>query len=91
MACRRYGPLLAPSRNFLRGLLQVQPDVAEALSSSRPVVALESTIVAHGMPYPQNLEVALEVEDILKSKVGNPNTRLELLTMIQVQQCSFLK
>jgi pseudouridine-5'-phosphate glycosidase len=46
--------------------LQIHPEVEEALNTkSKPVVALESTIVAHGMPYPQNLELALDVESIL--------------------------
>ena len=53
----------------LRELLRIQPEVVKALQSCEPVASLESTIVAHGMPYPQNLEVALEVEDILRSKV----------------------
>jgi len=41
-------------------------EVKEALEESRPVVALESTIIAHGMPYPENLEVAREVENIIR-------------------------
>ena len=41
-------------------------EVKEALEESRPVVALESTIIAHGMPYPENLEVAREVEKIIR-------------------------
>ena len=51
-------------------LLQIHPEVSQALENDEPVAALESTIVAHGMPYPQNMEVALEVEDILRSKVS---------------------
>src|SRR5262245_60455056 len=39
-------------------LLSMMPDVRAALDSGRPVVALESTLIAHGMPYPQNLEMA---------------------------------
>ena len=54
--------------------LQVHPVVAQALERGRPVVALESTIVAHGMPYPENLELALEVEDILRSRNVTPAT-----------------
>jgi pseudouridine-5'-phosphate glycosidase len=41
-------------------------EVKEALKNSKPVVALESTIIAHGMPYPENLEVAREVEKIIR-------------------------
>ncbi|KIY99992.1 hypothetical protein MNEG_7971 [Monoraphidium neglectum] len=44
--------------------LAVAEEVAAALREGRPVVALESTIISHGMPYPQNLETALEVLDI---------------------------
>ena len=41
--------------------LDVNPEVAEAIASGKPVVALESTIISHGMPYPQNVETALNV------------------------------
>ena len=41
--------------------VRVLPEVRDALAAGRPVVALESTIVAHGMPYPSNLETALAV------------------------------
>ena len=40
------------------GILSTAPEIADALADKRPVVALESTIVAHGMPYPRNLETA---------------------------------
>lgn len=56
-------------------------EVAEALSTGRPVVALESTIISHGLPRPRNLEVALELEDLLRAAgvvpatVGVPNGR----------------
>lgn len=53
--------------------LQITPEVQEALKHGEPVVALESTIVAHGMPYPQNLEIALKVESILREKVRRFN------------------
>ena len=42
-------------------LLDVAPEVREALAAGRPVVALESTIISHGMPYPKNVETALLV------------------------------
>lgn len=50
------------------------PDVAEALESGRPVVALESTIISHGMPYPQNVAMATEVEDIVREHGAVPAT-----------------
>jgi pseudouridylate synthase len=46
-------------------LIQLSPEVAAAQAGGRPVVALESTIIAHGMPWPQNLETAREVEDVI--------------------------
>ncbi len=47
----------------------LSPLVEEALSAHHPVVALESTIITHGMPFPQNLETAMEVEEIIKKEV----------------------
>ena len=52
----------------------IHPSVAEALASGGAVVALESTIVSHGMPYPQNLEMAREVEAIVRSRGATPAT-----------------
>lgn len=52
----------------------VYPPVAQALREGRPVVALESTIVAHGMPYPQNVLLTRQVGDILRSKGVEPAT-----------------
>lgn len=54
--------------------LNVQPEVAEALASGKPVVALESTIIAHGMPYPRNVQTALEVEAIVRENGAIPAT-----------------
>lgn len=63
---------------------RIHPEVQHAISTNRPVVALESTIVAHGMPYPQNYQVALEVESIVRSKVNylTTQTRPELLRLM---------
>ncbi|XP_071516798.1 uncharacterized protein [Panulirus ornatus] len=52
----------------------VSQEVKEALSSHQPVVALESTIITHGMPYPQNLETAIKVEDIIRKEGAVPAT-----------------
>lgn len=49
-------------------------EVSEALSSKTPVVALESTIISHGMPYPQNVELATEVEAIVRDHGATPAT-----------------
>ena len=54
--------------------LQVNPEVEAALRSGKPVVALESTIIAHGMPYPQNVETALAVEAIIRQHGAVPAT-----------------
>ena len=54
--------------------VRVSEEVAQALQEGRPVVALESTIISHGMPYPQNVETALKVEEIVRSNGGVPAT-----------------
>ncbi|KAJ8245592.1 hypothetical protein GJAV_G00272400 [Gymnothorax javanicus] len=56
------------------GLFQIHPSVLEAVAENRPVVALESTIITHGMPYPHNLRTAQEVEAIVKSHGAVPAT-----------------
>ena len=52
----------------------VNPAVAQALAEGKPVVALESTIISHGMPYPQNVETALKVEEIIRANGAIPAT-----------------
>ncbi len=54
--------------------LDVAPEAAEALKAGKPVVALESTIISHGMPYPQNVETALQVEKIIRENGAVPAT-----------------
>lgn len=54
--------------------LDIAPEVAEALAAGKPVVALESTIISHGMPYPQNVETALKVESIIREAGAVPAT-----------------
>ena len=58
----------------LNKYLDVSPEVAEALKNHKPVVALESTIISHGMPYPQNVETALKVEEIIRANGATPAT-----------------
>lgn len=55
-------------------LLQLAPEVAEAIEAGRPVVALESTIISHGMPYPDNVAMAREVEQIVRDGGATPAT-----------------
>lgn len=59
---------------MLNQYLDVNPEVAEAIASGKPVVALESTIISHGMPYPQNVETALNVEKIIREQGAIPAT-----------------
>ena len=54
--------------------LDIAPEVQEALANGKPVVALESTIISHGMPYPQNVETALNVEKIIRENGAVPAT-----------------
>lgn len=54
--------------------LTFSPETAEALAAGRPVVALESTIITHGMPYPQNLEMAQQVEAVIRTQGATPAT-----------------
>ncbi|MFE2428891.1 pseudouridine-5'-phosphate glycosidase [Streptomyces sp. NPDC059373] len=54
--------------------LTLTEEVREALHDGRPVVALESTIISHGMPYPQNVEMATQVEDIIREGGAVPAT-----------------
>ncbi len=55
-------------------LIDLHPDVADALNNGKAVVALESTIISHGMPYPTNLEVAQRVENIIREAGAIPAT-----------------
>ncbi|MEU6216017.1 pseudouridine-5'-phosphate glycosidase [Streptomyces sp. NPDC047022] len=55
-------------------MLVVSEEVREALAARRPVVALESTIIAHGLPRPRNLQVALELEDAVRQEGAVPAT-----------------
>jgi len=54
--------------------LDIAPEVKAALEAGKPVVALESTIISHGMPYPQNVETALAVEKIIRDHGAVPAT-----------------
>ena len=55
-------------------LLNILPEVAQALAEGKPVVALESTIISHGMPYPKNVETALAVEKTVRDNGAIPAT-----------------
>jgi len=59
---------------MLEQYLDINPEVAAAIAAGKPVVALESTIISHGMPYPQNVETALKVEQIIRDNGAIPAT-----------------
>ncbi len=59
---------------FYEKYLDIAPEVKEALVNNKPVVALESTIISHGMPYPQNVETAAKVEEIIRANGAVPAT-----------------
>ena len=65
-------------------LLAIDPEVQEALATGKPVVALESTIISHGMPYPQNMEMARETEKIIREKGATPATVAVIDGKIQI-------
>ena len=55
-------------------MLKINPEVLSAIKENRPVVALESTIISHGMPYPKNVQTALEVERVIREHGAIPAT-----------------
>ena len=57
-----------------RDYLSITPEVAQAIAEQKPVVALESTILSHGMPYPENVEFAHNVEKIVREQGAVPAT-----------------
>ena len=61
-----------PAATF--GALDIHPDVAAALAAGRPVVALESTLIAHGMPWPQNAQTAMQVQAAVRAEGAVPAT-----------------
>lgn len=59
---------------MLEKYLEINPEVKEAVEGGKPVVALESTIISHGMPYPRNVETAVNVEKIIRDNNAIPAT-----------------
>ena len=55
-------------------LMDFSPEVAEARTAKKPIVALESTIITHGMPYPRNIETARSVEEAAREMGAVPAT-----------------
>ena len=54
--------------------LSITPEIEQAIKEGKPVVALESTILSHGMPFPQNVEFAHKVEEIVRAEGAIPAT-----------------
>ena len=54
--------------------LDVLPEIQDAINAGKPVVALESTIISHGMPYPENEKFANDVEGIIRAEGAVPAT-----------------
>src|SRR3977135_3874202 len=82
---RRHSRLRYPSRRIatiqrslpgmtMQQFLLFSPEVAAARAAGRPVVALESTIISHGMPYPQNVQTAREVAQVIRDAGAVPAT-----------------
>jgi pseudouridylate synthase len=65
-------------------VLQLQPGIAAALHEKKPVVALESTVITHGLPYPANLETALAMEEAVRAGGAAPATIAILQGVVQV-------
>src|SRR5438874_4324065 len=58
----------------IQSFLQFSPEVDAARAAGKPIVALESTIISHGMPYPQNVQTAREVEQVIRDAGAVPAT-----------------
>lgn len=67
-----------------QSLLHIHPEIQQALAEGKPVVALESTIIAHGMPFPQNLETAAKLEQTIRKQDALPATIAILAGNIKV-------
>ena len=74
MISARINLLMSIVRSMSETKFHTSPEVAQALKSGQPIVALESTIISHGLPRPSNLEVAREVEEIVRAHGAVPAT-----------------
>ncbi|KAJ1876974.1 hypothetical protein H4R99_004467 [Coemansia sp. RSA 1722] len=81
---RRLTAVATPS---LSPYIRLSPSVKRALENKQPVVALESTIISHGMPYPQNVETAQQVEKIVEANGSTPATIALIDGKIHVGLC----
>ena len=65
-------------------VLHIRSEVERALRAGKPVVALESTVISHGFPYPENLETALAVEQAIREEGAIPATIAVLKGQVMV-------
>ncbi len=77
---KRYNSSFLMKNQFLK----VNDQIKDAVLDNKPVVALESTIITHGLPYPNNYETALEVENVIRNEGGIPATIAFLNGMLRV-------
>ncbi len=66
--------ILCNQRSISSNAISISSEVSKALKNKTPVVSLESTIITHGLPYPENYEMAVEVENLVKSLGAIPAT-----------------
>lgn len=81
-----YSESLEVKSPMICGELRIHPDVQAAKVDGKPVVALESTIIAHGMPYPRNVETAIEIQDIIRAEGATP----AIIAILDGQMCAGL-
>ena len=68
----------------IKDYLSITPEIEEAIKEGKPIVALESTILSHGMPYPENIEFARKVEEIVRGEGAIPATKAILNGKLKV-------
>lgn len=66
---RKYSSHIRSFSKQINSLIDVNPEIEYALKINQPIVALESTIITHGMPYPQNIQTAFDVEKEVRKEV----------------------
>ncbi|KAF9355283.1 hypothetical protein BGX34_010557 [Mortierella sp. NVP85] len=79
-----FGSAITPRPSSYLAPLSLSDEVRSALDAKKPLVALESTIISHGMPYPQNFETAIEVEKIVRDNGATPATIAIIEGQVQI-------
>lgn len=65
----RPAKIMRKQNKCFHSLIDISDEVKDSLNLQKPIVALESTIITHGMPYPDNVHTAIEVENVVRSEV----------------------